>query len=274
MAQTDRTAGISFEETAGRIEAIYRSPDVAAQRRATLRALALQPGERVLDIGSGPGFLAAEMADVVGPNGKVVGLDNSPSMLALAQARCARDGFADRVEFHGGDARRLPFPDDAFDVAVAAQTYGYVSDVSTAVAELYRVVRPGGRALVLDTDWDSVVWHTTDRGRMEHLLAAWNEHLADPHLPQTLGPRLRRVGFVLVRQEVVPLLNATWSADSYSHGLIGLIQSFVVGRRGITPSEVADWAADLRHLGESGTSFFSLNRYLFLAAKPDARPST
>ncbi len=274
MVQTDPSLILPFDEAAGRIEALYRTPDIAAQRRATLRALALQPGERVVDIGSGPGFLAAEMANAVGSSGRVIGIDLSPNMLALAQARCGREGLADRVEFHGGDARRLPFPDDAFDAAVAAQTYGYVGDITAALAELYRVVRPGGRAVVVDTDWDSIVWHTTDRARMEYVLGAWTEHLADPHLPRTLGPRLRRAGFIVQRQEVVPLFNPDWSADTFSHGLIGLIQAFVVGRRGITPQEAAEWAADLRRIGESHAYFFSLNRYLFLATKSSARSSS
>ena len=100
------------EEMARRVEAVYMTPDVVEQRRATRAVLSLQPGERVLDIGSGPGFLAAEMAGEVGPDGRVYGIDPSESMLASARRRDAP------VEFGPGDALVLPFPDEQFDVAV------------------------------------------------------------------------------------------------------------------------------------------------------------
>ncbi len=268
--RTGASPAMPFDETAGQIEAIYRTPDIAGQRRAILGALAPRPNERVLDVGCGPGFLAAELAGALGRGGRVVGIDRSPTMLALAQARCGAAGLGDRVELQVGDARRLPAADGAFDAAVAALTYEFSGDVGTALAEIHRVLRPGGRVLILDTDWDSVVWHAGDRALMELVLAAWVEHFADPYLPRTLGPRLRRAGFVLQRREVVPLFNPEWAADTYSFQLVRLIQQLVVGRRGLTRRDVEDWAADLRRLGEAQAYFFSLNRYLFLATKPGA----
>ena len=73
------------EETARRLVAVYTTPDVVDQRRAIRAAVALQPGEQVLDIGSGPGFLAATMAEEVGVDGRVYGIDLSDSMLAIAR---------------------------------------------------------------------------------------------------------------------------------------------------------------------------------------------
>jgi ubiquinone/menaquinone biosynthesis C-methylase UbiE len=108
---------------------------------------ALQPGERVLDTGSGPG-LVAEMAEVVGQSGRVTGLEVSDSMLALGRRRCADPSFRERVAFVKADAAALPFPDGTFDLAVSTQVYEYVADLKAAFAELHRVLRPGGRALV------------------------------------------------------------------------------------------------------------------------------
>src|SRR5512132_1194876 len=86
----EMTAGSVFDDAASRkLEAAYQTPDVIAQRHQTLRALALQPSERVLDIGAGPGLLVAEMAQPVGPSGHVTGLEISDSMLALGRARSA-----------------------------------------------------------------------------------------------------------------------------------------------------------------------------------------
>jgi len=182
------TEGLQFNaEVARRVEELYKTPDVVAQRQLVLRTLGLSLGERVLDIGSGPGLLALDMGLAVGPTGKVCGIDISEDMLLMSRGRCAGLPW---VEFHAGDVTGLPFPDNSFDVAVATQVYEYVGDMTTALAELCRVLRPGGRALILDTDWDSIVWHSSDRARMERVLLAWDEHLDDPHLPRTLALRL------------------------------------------------------------------------------------
>jgi ubiquinone/menaquinone biosynthesis C-methylase UbiE len=169
---------------AQRIETSYLTPDVVEQRRQVIAALALQPDESVLDIGCGPGLLAVEMAAVAGPDGKVEGTDISPSMLALAAAR-ALPADAAPVEFHRAGVDALPFPDDSFDAAVSTQVLEYVEDIPGALAEMRRVLRPGGRALVLDTDWDSIVWHSSDIARMQRVLSVWDQHLVDPHLPRT-----------------------------------------------------------------------------------------
>jgi len=261
------STGFQFDEEASRrIEAIYSTLDVVAQRRAVLQTLELRPGERVLDVGSGPGFLAAEMAVAVGDSGQVRGLDVSKNMVAISQRRCA--SFS-HVEIQVGNATRLPFPDCEFDVAVSTQVYEYLSDIdlTSALAELHRVLRPGGRVLILDTDGDSLVWHSTDRARMARVLAAWEEHCADFHLPPKLSTRLSRVGFSLRRRDVIPLFNPEHDPNTYSYGLMSMIVDFVPGKRGVTREEAEAWAEDLRRLGKEGSYFFSLNRYLFLAIK-------
>ncbi len=262
------SASLQFDqETSRRVEAIYSTPDVVAQREAVLRALELRPGERVLDIGSGPGFLAADMAAAVGDSGRVRGIDISEGMIGISQRRCAT---LTHVDLQVGTATRLPFPERGFDAAVSTQVYEYLSDtdVTTALSELYRVLRPGGRALILDTDGDSLVWHSTDPVRMNRVLEAWSEHCADFHLPRRLSSKLVHAGFRIHRRECIPLFNPDFDPNTYSHGLIGLIVAFVPGRRGVSKEDVEAWAEDLRRLGGEGLYFFSLNRYLFLAIKP------
>jgi arsenite methyltransferase len=187
-------ASVFDDDASRKLEAAYLTPDVVAQRRETLRALALQPGERVLDIGSGPGLLVAEMAEVVGQSGRVIGLEISDSMLTLGRRRCADPSIRERVTFIKADAAALPFPDGTFDVAVSTQVYEYVADLKAAFAELHRVLRPGGRALIIDTDWDSIVWNASDQERMQRLLTAWTKRFADPHLSRTLTRQLQDAG--------------------------------------------------------------------------------
>lgn len=255
------------EKAARRVEAVYTTPDAAAQRGVLLEMLSPLPGERVLDLGTGPGFMAREAADRVGDSGAVVGLDKSAPMLALARARCAS---RPRVSLREGDAARLPFADGDFDAAIVSQVYEYVPDVEAALAELARALRPGGRALVMDTDWGSLVWRAQDAARTGRILKAWDAHLADPHLPRRLPPLLRGAGLEILDSRVLPLLNTEYPADNYSCGMVSVIVPFVVRKGGVAKEEARAWAADLAALGARGAYFFSLNRYAFLARKPGA----
>jgi len=252
------------EATSRRLAATYTTPDIVAQRAAIRAALRLAAGERVLDIGSGPGYLAREMAALVGPGGTVHGVDISDTMLAIARAGDPEPvpGSAP-VEFGAGEANALPFPEHSFDAVTVTQVYEYVADVAAALTEARRVLRPGGRLLVLDTDWDSIVWRSGDPDRMRRVLTTWDRHLVDPYLPRRLTGLLTGAGFTVTHRAALPLLNAGYRADTYSAGLIDFIRAFVPGRDGLTADEVTAWADDLRGLGAD--YFFSLNRYLFLA---------
>jgi arsenite methyltransferase len=257
------SAPLSFDEAQSRaVEAVYATQDIVGQRRATLRALDLRPGDRVVDIGCGPGFLAQEIAETVRRAGFVLGVDPSPSMLDIA-ARRERGSEAAAVELRKGDALSLPAEDSSFDAAVSTQVYEYVADIAGALAEVRRVLRPGGRLLVLDTDWDSIVWRSNDDERMARVLRAWDEHLAHAHLPRVLPELLAGAGFTLRQTAVVPVLNLGFERETYSAGVLAMIAEFVSGRQGITPDEAHAWAEDLRSLGDN--YFFSLNRYLFVA---------
>jgi arsenite methyltransferase len=248
------------DETARRIETTYTTPDIVAQRREVLRLLALLPGEHVVDVGAGPGFLAAEMAAAVGRSGRVVAVDPSANMRELARSR------GTSFEVSDGSAEALPLPDGAVDAAVATQVLEYVPDVPGALAEIRRVLRPGGRVLLLDTDWDSVVWHSSDADRTRAVLAAWEEHLAHPYLPRTLGGALRDAGFIEVTPSVWPLFNAGAERNTFSGVLVPVIAAFVAGRRGVTAETAQGWVDDLDALGDA--TFFSINRYLFRASLP------
>jgi SAM-dependent methyltransferase len=240
---------------------------VIAQRAATLDALALQAGERVVDIGSGPGLLAVEMAEQVGSPGQVIGLDLSDSMLALSRRRCGDLPTDKCPSFLKADAARLPFADGMLDVAVSTQVYEYVPDVPAALAELYRVLRPRGRVLILDTDWDSIVWAAGDKARMQRLLEAWADRFADPHPPRSLSRQLQDAGFQVERREVLVLFNPEYDPDTYSIANGQIMADFAVAQGRMPREETEAWMRDLQRLSRQGRYFFSLNRYLFLATK-------
>jgi arsenite methyltransferase len=244
------------EEPARRILALGETAEMCVQRRRVIELLAPQTGWRILEVGCGPGQLAAELAEAVGQGGRVFGVDVSEHMLALA-----RSSGVDLVHVSG---TALPFDDGAFDAAVATQVYEFVEDLPPALRELWRVLRAGGRALILDTDWDSLVWHSSDSARMGRVLDGWRRRVANPHLPRTLARDLRHAGFEVTGRETLAIFDPHGQPDSYSARQIDHLGASTVG---VPEREIQAWAADLRGLAATGDYFFSLNRYLFLATK-------
>lgn len=109
------------------------------------------PGDRVLDVATGTGDLAIELAGRVSPGGEIVGSDFSEAMLARARAKVARNGALDPApRFEWGDALQLPYADDSFDAATAGFGVRNFGDLGRGLAEMTRVVRPGGRVVILE----------------------------------------------------------------------------------------------------------------------------
>lgn len=258
--------GIQYDESWGqRLVQIYSTSDVVKQRKIILSELNLQPNERILDIGSGPGLLVEDMATIIGSNGLICGIDISKDMVTLSKKRCFH---LPQVELREGDATSLPYEDEKFDVAVSTQVYEYIEDIQLCLKELYRVLKPGGRALVLCTDWDTLLWNTGDLERMDRILTAFESHCADPRLPRKIAPKLRKVGFNLTKHDVYTMINLKYDENTYSHGIIDLIASYVSGKYDITEEETKAWVAELREKGREDSYFFSISRYIFSVSKP------
>jgi arsenite methyltransferase len=248
---------------ARQMETLYRTRDVRRRRALVGAALAARAGERILDVGCGPGFYVEELLDAVAPDGAVVGVDGSPQMLAAAAARC---GSHPNVAFHQGDATALPVDDASFDAALCVQVLEYVDDPTVALAQMHRVLRPGGRVVVWDVDWATVTWHSEDPARMERVLRAWDEHLTHPSLPRTLAARLRAAGFSRVGAEGHVFTTTTLDPEAFGTGVVlGLVEQFAAGRPQVGADEAKAWAAEQRALGERGELFFACTQFCFTA---------
>ena len=109
----------------------------------------INPGETVLDIGCGAGVDTLVAARLVGPTGRVVGIDATAEMIARAQANLALTGLAN-VSFAVASAKALPFPDGEFEVALSNGVFNLLIDKEQALSEAYRVLKPGSRLILAD----------------------------------------------------------------------------------------------------------------------------
>jgi ubiquinone/menaquinone biosynthesis C-methylase UbiE len=125
---------------------------VRAYKRHSFDLLGVRPGNVVLDLGCGNGDDVRELARLVGPTGRVVGVDRSETMIATARERLGDEKLA--VEFHVGDAYRLEFPDETFDACRADRVFHHLERPGHALAELVRVARSATRLVTIEPDFD------------------------------------------------------------------------------------------------------------------------
>ncbi|HET8627867.1 MAG TPA: methyltransferase domain-containing protein [Thermomicrobiales bacterium] len=170
----------------------------------TMEALALAPGETVLEVGCGTGVFLPLLGHTVGPTGRVVGLDHAPTFVAEARARVAAQGLDGHVTVEEGDAYRLPFPDASFDAAHCERVLMHLADPTAALREMRRVVRPGGRVVAVETDSGSLRTDHPDREAHDLLKARVLSRVRQPDMGLTLWRRFAEAG--LTDREAVPIV--------------------------------------------------------------------
>jgi len=125
-------------------------------KRFAIEMAGVRRGQKVLDIAGGTGDLTARFSELVGPEGGVVLADINASMLEVGRRRLVDRGRVGNIEYTQANAEALPFPDNTFDCITIAFGLRNVTDKDKALASMYRVLKPGGRALVLEFSKPSV----------------------------------------------------------------------------------------------------------------------
>jgi demethylmenaquinone methyltransferase/2-methoxy-6-polyprenyl-1,4-benzoquinol methylase len=202
-------------------------------RRFTVTQCGLRPGATALDLATGTGELALELARAVAPNGKVVGLDLCPEMLARAREKFAEGPWASIVELRQGDAGlELPFSNESFDCATMGLALRYF-DVPRTVGEMARVVRRGGRVVILEFATPRLRW-----ARLGHtpyaftLMPALGGLLAgDRKVWELLRFLPRSVAAFYPRDELVGIMRGAGLAPVTVHDLTFGVVAVYVGHK-------------------------------------------
>lgn len=162
--------------------------------------LRLQPGDSLCDVGCGAGDELARLATLVGPSGRAVGVDPSEVMLDEARLRAEAAGVS--VELHATDGRATGLQDQSFDAVRIERVVQHVGDIDGFLAEAYRLVKPGGRVAIADTDWGSLMVHPGDPDLGKRLKNVFESGpWAEPFAGRKLHGAMQVAGFIDVVSE-------------------------------------------------------------------------
>jgi ubiquinone/menaquinone biosynthesis C-methylase UbiE len=184
FAQVDRHRQLG-EQLIGYLDYWERVPSLQTVQAAVSAELAARAGEVICDIGCGTGSALLAIAKVVGVDGRAIGVDPSATLIEVARDRAQREGSA--VEFLIRDGRDTGLPSGACDGVRMERVVQHVGDIATLLAEARRITRSGGRVVVADTDWGSLMIHPGDRDLIRRFKAVLEiGPLAEPWAGRTL----------------------------------------------------------------------------------------
>ena len=216
--------------------------------------LGISEGDTVLDAGCGPGYDALRMAAMVGKTGKVIGIDLSDRMIAIAEAKAKGTGLP--VSFRNGDVRKLPFPDASFDKIRIERILQILDNPGQILDEMIRVLRPGGRLLSIEPDWETFVCDPGCRDTARIFFRFCADQFADGSTGRKLYRyfRERDLGDVVVYPE--PLVLHEFSLTSKMMNMEQFLSA--AQEKGVlTRDEVAAWLQELKAADAKGRFMFA-----------------
>jgi ubiquinone/menaquinone biosynthesis C-methylase UbiE len=254
-------------------EAIFRwldgadgNPLIQQVKRRMLDACPVGAGDQVLDVGCGLGHEVRRLAQRVGPQGRVVGIDANPAMITEARRRAASLNLA--LSFEVGDAHQVGLPDSSFDLCRTERVLRYVDRPKAVLGEMVRLTRPGGSVLAFDFDSDQTVVDAADPGLVRRIADVLDAAVPHPWIGRQLFGLFQRAGLRDVR--VVP--HALCFSGSAGFAVYQRLNQGTIDRAvqagQISASEVAAWWADLERAAEAETFFSAVLGFIAAGCKP------
>jgi ubiquinone/menaquinone biosynthesis C-methylase UbiE len=234
-------------------------------KRRTFELLEAGPGRRILDLGCGTGDDVRALAAMVGPSGRVTGVDSSAAMVAEAQQRSDTLGLP--VEFHVGDGHALDFPDGTFDGARADRTLQHLADPAKTVAEMVRVLRPGGHLVASEPDWDTLVVDVPDRTVTRAIVSFRSDEFRQGRIGRQLNRLLTTAGLHNVAIMPMTMVLTDYALADRIFGIRKYADKVVAA--GLVEKDAARrWVDQLDESVAAGRFFCAVTAFIAAGRKP------
>ena len=241
------------------LEFLDNQPNIKSFRAEAAERLNLAAGLKVLDLGCGIGGATFPIADVTGPTGLAAGVDISSVLIEVAKRRA---GNRPGLEFRVGEAGAIPYPNAFFDVARTERVFLYVPDRLAAIHEMKRVVKPGGRVCLIDTDLDGTAIYSKKPALTRKLTSVVAASLPNPNSGRELPALARQAGLKSIRTETFAIASPYEFLGRVMAGALAkAVDDGIVLR-----SEVDEWLAEQASLAASG-DFFQIWFFVLVDAK-------
>jgi ubiquinone/menaquinone biosynthesis C-methylase UbiE len=230
---------------------VAQSPAIRSIKDHAYELLNLQPGESVLDLGCGPAIDTIALSALVGVNGRVVGIDSDPAMVAEADRAASKQAVSVRHET--GSASALRFGNEEFDACFSDRLFQHMpwAECVTVVREIRRVLKRGGRTVLIDTDWGTLSIAAPDPFLERRIVKEHAVGFAHPFAGRHLYGLLKTAGFHKLAIETFDLQLSPEGLEF----LLAPTLTRAVMKGIITQDEARSWSAGLQTTGQYGLFF-------------------
>lgn len=248
-----------------------QAPSQRRLRRAFLRFAGVGPGQEVLEVGCGSGVVLRDVAALVGPRGRAVGVDASRTVIDAARSLCAAHPLGRRIALRRAAGERLPFRPGRFDGSLAVTVMLHVASPLTVVREMARVTRPGGFVALQDQDFGTLAVTHPDRALTRHILDGVVDRLyEEPHSGRRLPALLRAAGLERVRLRTDVYQDT--ELEPYTQTFLERRAELAVTFGLADPAAVRRWLDGFTALARDGAFVMTINYYGAVGIKPARRP--
>lgn len=240
------------------LEFLDKHAGIKGLRAEACAHMNLAAGNKVLDLGCGIGGATFAIADITGPTGLAAGLDISSAMIDVATRRAnGRPG----LEFRVGDARAIPYPEGFFDAARSERVFLYLPDRLAAIQEMKRVLKPGGRLCLMDTEIDSTAIFSRNLALTRKMTSTVAASIPNPNSARELPALVKQAGLRNIQTETFAL---STPYEFFLRAMVGSLTK-AAGNQVLTLGEVDEFLAEQAALHAAG-DFFQAWLYVVVTA--------